>query len=329
MDHLTTVLKQFEQSDLDLRSNLKQSIVKLILLSSKIPHPAQGHTLERWQVLSQVSAANLNLAKWFESHLDALSILDELGCSSANTGLWAVWAAEGSKDPIRFDQGTISGLKHWCSGAGLVQHGLITYKNQQQQSQLITVDMNRSGLRLDHSAWHAVGMQHTQTASIQFNQVNAEQVGTPNQYLTRVGFWHGAAGIAACWFGATTAIADFLFQACKKQPNDFKLMYLGEIITALAVTKNYFHQLAQQIDSQPHLSHELEVRVLREQAEKTAQLVLEHVGQALGARPFCEDQKFAQLTADLPVFLRQSHAAFDLKNIGELAVSHESSLWTL
>lgn len=36
--------------------------------------PNQSNTLIRWQVLAYVSSLDLTLAKWFESHLDALSI---------------------------------------------------------------------------------------------------------------------------------------------------------------------------------------------------------------------------------------------------------------
>lgn len=86
--------------------------------------------------------------------------------------------------------------------------------------------------------------------------------------------------------------------------------------------------MAQKIDKEPNSSHELIIRILRSQTENTAQLVLDKVGKALGARPFCENQIFAQLTADLPVFLRQSHAAFDLKNIAELSLK-EGTVWNL
>lgn len=227
---LDTILIEFEQSQLDLKTKLNSTILKLEKFSAQVPHPALGQTYLRWQILAKVAATNLNLAKWFESHLDAISIQHELGVENIAKGLWAIWAAEGSKTPLQFENGTCSGQKNWCSGAGLIQHALMTFKDSNQQSQLIVVDMNQSGINIDYSPWQAVGMQYTQTASIQFNKVDAYKVGKPNQYLTRTGFWHGAAGVAACWFGATIRIAEFLTQACQQQPHDYRLMYLGEII---------------------------------------------------------------------------------------------------
>lgn len=147
---------------------------------------------------------------------------------------------------------------------------------------------------------------------------------------THRGFWHGAAGVAACWFGAAARLADFLYQACQTKPHAYRLMYLGEVSTLLFTTKQYFHHVANQIDQYPKQSHELIIRILRTKVEQTAQLVLDQVGKALGARPFCENRTFAALAADLPVFLRQSHAAFDLEQIAKLVLQKDKgATWML
>ena len=105
-------------------------------------------------------------------------------------------------------------------------------------------------------------------------------------------------------------------------------MYLGQLATRLAVTRQYFQYIAQLIDSQPKLSHERDVRILRAQAEQSCLEVIEGVGKALGARPFCEQAIFASLMADLPVFIRQSHAAFDDEQIAEQCLQEQIS-WQL
>ncbi|MGP5549164.1 acyl-CoA dehydrogenase [Psychrobacter namhaensis] len=308
-----------------ITDKLRHDILKrLVTYSDKIPHPASGgrtnpHTLMRWQVLAYVAGIDLTIAKWFESHLDALSILHEVGYSERAQGLWAIWAAEGHPDPIRYQQGKISGSKSWCSGANIVDHGLMTYRDENGQSQLLFVDMQQDGIEIDNGAWQAVGMQATDTATIQFNQAAASHVGAANAYLERVGFWHGAAGVAACWYGATASIATYLIKGYQHKPHDFKAMYLGQIGTALAVTQQYFHHVAHLIDSQPDHSHELAIRQLRVNVEQLAREVIETVGLALGAAPFCGNAHFARLSADLPVFIRQSHGAFDLQKIGELS----------
>ena len=314
-------------STLNLTDTLRYDILKtLITYSEQIPHPASSAvntnppisgTLIRWQVLAYVAGIDLTIAKWFESHLDALSILHEVGYAKVERGLWAVWAAEGN--PIRYEQGKVSGTKGWCSGANMVDHGLITYRNSNGHAQLLVIDMSQSGIEIDNEEWQAVGMQATNTATVQFHEVSAIQVGRANEYLDRVGFWYGAAGVATCWYGATAYLADYLNSAYQQKPNHYKAMYLGQISTALAVTQQYFYYVADLIDSQPKLSHELAIRQLRSQVEKVARQVIDIVGQALGAAPFCRHAHFARLSADLPVFIRQSHGAFDLQKIGELA----------
>lgn len=316
-------------STLSLTNKLRHDILKtLITYSEQIPHPASGianaddassGTLIRWQILAYVAGMDLTIAKWFESHLDALSILYEVGYDKADQGLWAVWAAEGHPDPIRYEQGKVSGIKAWCSGANVVDYALITYRNTDGHAQLLIVDMHQPGIESDNSEWQAVGMQATDTGTLQFHEVSAIQIGRANEYLERVGFWHGAAGVAACWYGATAYLADYLISAYQQKPNDYKAMYLGQISTALAVTQQYFYHVADLIDSQPQLSHELAIRQLRSQVEKVDRQVMEVVGQALGAAPFCRNAHFARLSADLPVFIHQSHGAFDLQKIGELA----------
>ena len=341
----------------NMTDDIRQKVLQvLVTFSDEIPHPAQvstdssnlesvnkqkqnnedqnknteSSTLLRWQVLAYISGIDLTLAKWFESHLDALSILYELGHGETQQGLWAVWAAEGHPNPIRYQDGKISGSKSWCSGANIVDYALMTYRDDDGKSQLLTVAMNQSGIDIDNSVWQAVGMQATDTATVTFDHVAATQVGTPNAYLDRVGFWHGAAGVAACWYGATASLASYLIESYQQKPNDYKAMYLGQISSDLAVSRQYLHQVAYLIDSQPEDNHELAIRQLRTNIEQLARQVIETVGQALGAAPFCGNAHFATLSADLTVFIRQSHGAFDLQRIGELtSFQAEGNIWQL
>lgn len=314
---------------LNLTDTLRHRILKiLVTYSENIPHPAStrddnhnglSNTLIRWQVLAYVASIDLTITKWFESHLDALSILHEIGHTNINQGLWAVWAAEGHPDPLRYEQGNVTGNKAWCSGANIVDYALVTYRNSDSQSQLLIIDMHQTGIKIDNSEWQAVGMKATDTSTVKFCGVAASLVGVENAYLDRVGFWHGAAGIAACWYGASACLANYLTIAYQRKPNDYKAMYLGDISTALAVTQQYIYHVAALIDTKPSFCHELAIRQLRGQVEKVARHVIETVGQALGAAPFCQNAHFARLAADLSVFIRQSHGAFDLQKIGELS----------
>lgn len=322
-----------------VKALMQQTMQSLLAVTAYVPQPGSGNTLNRWQTLAKVAAADLNLVKWFEAHLDAVSILNELNVANVPQGLWAIWAAEGSPNPLTYHDGILNGTKLWCSGADTVDYGLVTYHDAKNNSQLLMVDMRSPGITIDSSDWQAVGMPLTATSTVHFTQVPARSIST-NQthkslYLARPGFWHGAAGVAACWYGATVQIAHYLLDSYSQKPHDFKAMYLGEVSTQLAVTRQYFHALASIIDQDPSQSHVLMIRQLRAQVEKTARFVLDTVGQALGATPYCKSAHFARLSADLPVFIRQSHGAFDAMAIGELVAEVSNSdkqgatLWQL
>lgn len=326
--NLGSILQRFETSPLELQEKIHHTLMELVEISAQVPYPASGDTLKRWQILSQVSASNLSLGKLFESHLDALAILHELNIPVMKKGLWAVWAAEGGPRPLKLEAGNLTGIKPWCSASVWVQHGLLTYRDEQQQSQLLILDLQQEGIQHYQDAWQAVGMQHTLTARLELDRVEVEKVAAPDAYLDRPGFWHGAAGVAACWYGATVRLAEYLRQTFLVKPHAYKAMYLGEISRELLATQALFYQVAELIDQQPQYSHELKIRSLRAQVETTALNVLTHVGKALGAAPYCEHPHFARLAADLPVFIRQSHAAFDLERIGELS-AQEEELWIL
>lgn len=327
---ILSILSEFESALAEDKSKFRIDLLyQLVKLTENLPHPASGQTYQRWQLFAQIAGCDLSLAKLFESHCDALSILNELGYQQEiDQQLWAVWAADGGPAPLQINNDFCSGIKPWCSGAEFIQKALMSYKDKQGQAQLCIVDLDHSSITTDLSHWHAVGMHATQTARVTFQSTPVKRIGQPNAYLERPGFWHGAAGVAACWYGAAVRLAGFLQENCQANPNAFKKMYLGELAQQLAITQQYFKYVAEQIDKQPLLSHEREIRILRAQTEQCCLSVVELAGKALGARPFCEDATFAELMADLPVFIRQSHAAFDYENIAELCLS-EQSLWEL
>lgn len=324
------ILNCFAQYSAEEQQQQRPRVLKqLIQTLGRLPEPASGQTYQRWQIFAQIAGCDLSLAKLFESHCDALSILHELGYAHENDKeMWAIWAAEGGPAPLQVENERCHGIKPWCSGAEFIQKALISFKDQQGQSQLCVADLDHVSLKIELDQWHAVGMQGTQTARVTFQDTPVNMIASPNAYLDRPGFWHGAAGVAACWYGAAVRLMAELQHSCLTTPNPFKKMYLGQLAAQLGVTRQYFQHVAQLIDSQPKLSHEREVRILRAQTEQCCLAVIEGVGKALGARPFCEQASFARLMADLPVFIRQSHAAFDNEQIAERCLEEQVS-WEL
>jgi hypothetical protein len=295
--------------------------------------PGAGSTLSRWRALAAVAHHDLSLAKLFEGHTDALAILAELGADPQAVGTpsaqaqgrdaptrWAVFAAEGPDNRIDIvhragDSVTLAGRKGWCSGAHDVERALVTCWQADTGPWLAAVDLRAPGVTVQDGGWHAVGMAATRSVPIRLDGARATLVGDAGDYLARAGFWHGGAGIAACWYGGAVALADAL--AGRATPVDYaRHAALGDVDAALAAAAGALRETAATIDAAPRADARAIALRVRRVVEHAATAVLRLAGDALGASAFCLDARFARTAADLPVYLRQSHGARDAAALG-------------
>jgi hypothetical protein len=303
----------------------------------RLPLPGHGATLERWRILAAVAAYDLALVKLFEGHTDALAIMAELGegPASASGQAWGVWAAEPptarliAKTASDTTTVTLHGTKAWCSGAASVTHALVTAWNEQDEPILAAVDLRQPGVRITREGWMAVGMSASASVDVHFNHAEATRIGAPRAYLERAGFWHGGGGIAACWFGAAAAIGEFVMQDVARRADPYKLAHLGAIDTALSGTASLLREAAARIDREPQANAMPDAFRVRLAAERAAVNVVERAGRALGAGPLCRNRHFASLMADLPVFIRQSHAERDEAALAERLINGDCGTWNL
>lgn len=302
----------------------------VLLRQPDLPLPGRGHTLERWRALAAIAGRDLCVAKVMEAHYDAQAILADLHAAPLSTGtLAAVWAAEGPQATLRHDaaSGTISGSKPWCSGAGLVDVALVT-AHDGEGSRLLRVRTDAAGILLQPQSWHATGMGGIPSGTVQFERVQADPVGAQGEYLSRSGFWHGGAGIAACWYGAAVALASPLQRSPRVEGDAQAAALLGQVDMGLQCCAALLRELATWIDAMPAQPHQTDVIRARSVVERTCVKVLDAVGRALGPAPMCLDAAHAQRWADLTVFIRQSHADRDWAELGR-AIQHAEAPWTL
>jgi len=310
-----------------------------------LPRPGSGRTLKRWQMLAAVAQFDLSLAKLYESHADALAILHELGSgepAADAAATWAVWCAEPPDRRVRIhadDEGDrdgdgavrLHGTKAWCSGAGHLDRALVSAWNDQEQPCLVAVDLAQPGIRIAPGTWPAIGMAATASTDIVFDDARGRLVGAPHAYLDRPGFHHGAGGIAACWHGAASAIAAEVLRTARRRRDDAHVLaHLGLIDTALVQARHQLRIAAAEIDAKPQQSCQHAVRRARLAAESAAETVLIRGPRAFGPEPMCKDARLSRLLADLPVFIRQSHAERDLAVHGAAVAEQATEIpWTL
>jgi hypothetical protein len=303
----------------------------------RLPLPGQGASIERWRLLAAAGAHDLSLAKLFEGHTDALAILHEAGAAPAAAGsTWGTWCAEPPDARLRLQAGpdgrfALDGRKAWCSGARAVSHAVVSCWNEAGEQMLAAVALRQDGVRITDDGWQAVGMHGSGSVDVHFAAVPATPLGGPGFYVARAGFWHGGAGVAACWFGAAASLADALRRRVKGQGDPHRLAQLGEVSIALQASAALMREAAAAIDRAPSADAMALALSVRLSVEAAATATLAAVGRALGPGPMCKDAEMARRCADLPVFMRQSHAERDLEALGRsIAGSDDGDApWTL
>jgi hypothetical protein len=327
---------------LPLQAEVSTQLHALIRLGlDKLPLPSSGATLQRWQALALVAGHSMPLSKLYEGHTDALAILAELGVNAAGceAASWGVWAAEAANTRVIITANhglavQLDGTKCWCSGAQTLSHGLLTaWYADGRGPQLVRVAMQQPGVSVSHEAWHAVGMSASASLDVTFSHANAQLVGQPRDYTSRPGFWQGGAGIAACWYGGARFLGETLHQTLRELPAQahgaFRLAALGKVDLALHSTAVVLRDAAQWIDNNPLADTRATALRARLAAEGCAKLVIDEAGRALGAAAFCRNARFAKAAADLPVFVRQSHADRDFTVLAERALLQDALPWQL
>ncbi len=320
-------------------SSIEQRLRSLIAAGlDRIPLPGQGFTLGRWQSLARVASYDLALVKLYESHVDALAILREIETYRAPRSgvVYAVWASESRTAPLTIcgcsariherSAVVLDGRKAWCSGARAVDMALMTAADDMGERWLVEVDLQAPGITIDERAWHAVGMRDSASFDVVCDGVAARIVGGARAYLERPGFWHGGAGVAACWYGAAASIATRVRDLQIGRDDVHALAHLGAIDGALASGRALLRECAAQIDAVPAADFGHRGLRVRSVIADIAESVGHHAARALGPGPLCNDARLARMVADLPIFIRQCRAEHDLVAQSRALLAHPDAM---
>jgi alkylation response protein AidB-like acyl-CoA dehydrogenase len=319
----------------DVAANLMHSLANGQTLD--LPLPGAGHTRHRFERLAALGEMDLTLARLAEAHLDAIAILCELGSDLASVcagSVWAVWASEPPSARVlatAADSQTweLTGRKAWCSGAGGSSHALVT-AHAHDGPRLFAVDLDQPGVQPVDDPWPTPALSGTDTRSVDFARAAATAIGGPDDYVNRPGFWHGAVGVSAVWFGGAVGVGRKLLSAGQRRPlSDIDLAHLGAICTALGAARASLDTAADSFDADPFDQSKrvsIVARTTRGIVEAAATEVIDRVGRALGAAPLALDAIHSRRVIDLQLYLRQSHGDRDLADLGRNVVE-AGELW--
>jgi alkylation response protein AidB-like acyl-CoA dehydrogenase len=299
-----------------------------------VPYPGSGQTWRRLAALGEWAAADLSLGRLAEGHYDALAILAEAGKPAQAGAIYGVWAARSAQSATmaRHDSAGwhLSGQKPFCSGNGLIDRALVTAETSDGY-RLFDISVADNVTHTHFDSWPAVGMAGSHSDTLDFGGRPVPDdfaIGGPEFYLRRPGFWFGAVGVAACWYGGAKGLTAHVSTSLGPDAPEPVLVELGLALAHVEAMHGLLTHAAQAIDDDPHDAKGAASRramVVRHAIHHGATQVLGHVAAAGGARSLCHDRTQGQRAADLYVYLAQHHGPQDAAALGRLAL--ESGQW--
>lgn len=299
----------------------------------RLPPPSGDGLLQRWLGLAEVAAADLSVARLYEGHVDALAILTEAGHRAATGSTYGVWASKAggtSVSAVAAPGGglVLEGVRPYASGARSVDTALLTVDGP-EGSLLVAVDVATDRLTVQDGTWDTIGMVGSDSATVHLDGVGVspgDVIGPPGFYLDRPGFWPGAVGVAACWFGGAVGVIQPLVAAAVAGALDAHgLAHLGRTWADLEAASALLERTAHRFAGRPPTCTtaaagdlRLEAEAARAVVERTAWSTTEAVARSLGPGPLTSDRVHARRVADLGVYVRQHHAERDHAELGRL-----------
>jgi hypothetical protein len=270
----------------------------------------------------EVGREDLSLAKLAEAHWDAVAILAEAGRVPAENSVYGVWASEVPGKALHMAPNeagyTLSGTKTFCSGVGHIDHALITVGLPIPLLVDLDLHANSTKIDADGSGWSCDAFRETCTSSVTFRaSVLSEDdvIGTPNWYVDRVGFWHGACGPAACWAGGVKGLVDFAMLSSRGDAHT--LAHLGAMHAKVWGLAACLEVAGNEIDLYPSdlLAGEIRELQLRHLVEEACTSCLQHFARAYGPSPLSMNGDVSRRYSEIGLYIRQSHAERDLESL--------------
>jgi alkylation response protein AidB-like acyl-CoA dehydrogenase len=282
--------------------------------------PARSNDL--CTILRLLGSADLSVARLYEGHINAVSLVarygdqDQLRALSARVatgGLSAVWGADDAKGLhiIHGEKPVLQGRKILASGAGFVTDPIVTAKTGDGQVMcLLQLAMDE---KVDLSAWTAQGMHSTATGAIDLSGIvlTAENVvGVAGDFMRQPYFSGGAWRFCAAHVGATERLVD-LFRdhlvTTARGEDPYQQQRLAQGIACAKTARFWVEEAARRLSAEePDADNVVAfANLTRMVAERCALDVMETVQRGVGLMSFMRSNPIERISRDLATYLRQ------------------------
>jgi alkylation response protein AidB-like acyl-CoA dehydrogenase len=230
--------------------------------------PQRREALTLWLLTKELARVDLSLARCWESHVNALVILDGMADAGQKTRwfdgviqhgeLWGAWGGEpqaptpweeapfGTSVTKTEDGYVIDGTKVFCTGAGTMRWTLlmvstagpggIRHATAAPETQLLLAcDLSDPSITIDTSWWDPIGMRSTCSHLVSFHRTRipaANVVGYPGQFVKEAWQTRFVPQYAATFLGAAEGAYDLTvkyIRSQKKEADPYVQQHLGQM----------------------------------------------------------------------------------------------------
>lgn len=273
-------------------------------------------------ILRLLGSADLSIARLFEGHVNAISLvhrygdqdqLKALAARIAEGGLSAVWGANDANGlhVVGGNVQVLRGRKILASGAGFVTDPIVTATaGEGQLLLLLRLAMDE---KVDLSGWNAQGMRSTATGTIDLSDTVVGRrniIGEPGDFMRQPYFSGGAWRFCAAHLGATERLVD-LFRdhllKTKRGEDPYQLQRLAQGIASAKTARYWVEDAARRLSlEEMDAGHVVAfANLTRMVTERCALDVMETVQRGVGLASFIRPHPIERISRDLATYLRQ------------------------
>jgi alkylation response protein AidB-like acyl-CoA dehydrogenase len=302
------------------RSGLAMSPFPEELGGADLSNP--GRYNELCAILRILGSGDLSLARLYEGHVNAVSLVARYGDRAqlqalservADGGMSAVWGADDAKglQVVGGQRNSLQGRKILASGAGFVTDPIVTAQADGGQVMcLLHLTMEE---KIDLSGWNAQGMRSTATGAIDLSGTLlsfANMIGRADDFMQQPYFSGGAWRFCAAHVGATERLVD-LFRdhlvARGRGEDSYQLQRLAQCMAAAKTARCWVEEAARRLSvEEGHPGNIVAfANLTRMVTERCALDVMEAVQRGVGLQSFVRPHPIERISRDLATYLRQ------------------------
>ena len=271
--------------------------------------------------LRMVGRGDLSVGRLFEGHVNALALFDWYASAdqlawladALDRGAWfGVWATEpppGVAIVDGPDRPVLDGAKHFASGAGGIDHAIVTARPVSGERPIIVIPANDPA-RTDLSRWRVRGMRASSSGRYDctgFPAGTAQTLGAPGDYDREPRFTAGAWRFLAVQLGGVEALLIETRRALSDtaRGDPVQRARFAEAVVATRTAWLWVGEAARRA-AREDVDAPTFVQLVRGVVERAALDVMEAAARLLGTRSAFDGERADKIIRDLSLYLRQA-----------------------